>query len=377
MGQAPLPEHVTGMQSGTRHSTGQRAQCQEAVQGPLGGDGHSWVWGKGTGPRSIAAGTDGVSRDSTGPIPRGPNKAGGGARWRVYAHAAAHERVLTTPKAQDRLIRLAHKEMRSRKLHIVRGHCCASRSLVSRFSATSPAMAAGSAPGRRPGSPIAGYLSGALISLPRLRVRNKAPGRAGRPPIRPPAYAAAPGHVVLAARSPCDAEPVARHADPLQPTGPRPSPWSSWQPGPACMQAARPGGCVPLPVTACHGLLATGSCGATLLVAKSRNKKRTRSRAGQKRSSRCGHIAPDPAVMAGYGQTRLQEADMAQARAGGSPDGPRQNLAKARQALREKAGMSYYQAGETLCPTPVTQPPIARAAGGRKTAHGNIPRLTS
>src|SRR5260370_14998265 len=139
MGQAPLPEHVRGMQSRTRHSTGQRAQFQEAVQRPLGGHGHSLVWGKGNRHRSIAAGTDGVSRDSTGPIPRGPNKARAGARWRVYAHAAAHERVLTTPKAQDRLIRLAHKEKPSPKLHTVLGPCRATPPLLSRASATSPA----------------------------------------------------------------------------------------------------------------------------------------------------------------------------------------------------------------------------------------------
>ncbi len=57
---------------------------------------------------------------------------------------------------------------------------------------------------------------------------------------------------------------------------------------------------------------------------------------------------------------------MAQARTGGSPTVLRMILARQMQALREKAGMSYEQAGEAIYSSPWTIRRIERAEGGLK-----------
>ena len=70
--------------------------------------------------------------------------------------------------------------------------------------------------------------------------------------------------------------------------------------------------------------------------------------------------------MAGYGQARLLEADVTQARTAGGPTVLRMILARQMQALREKAAMSYEQAAAAIYSSPWTIRRMERAEGGMK-----------
>ena len=125
-----------------------------------------------------------------------------------------------------------------------------------------------------------------------------------------------------------------------------------------------------------------GSRRPTVLIAKSRIKKVTRSRAGQKRSAGISNIARGLAGMAACAHARLLEAHVSKTRTGSGPTVLRMILARQLQELREKAGLSHEQAAEAIYASPTgagRRPPelTAQRHSGTQTAALWITTATS